>query len=268
MTNNEKIKNKESINLKKLIETQSRIINKVLSHDIIREYIKGDVQIAKIVESLEFCSYKVHKDALKDFITKYKFNIDQIKEHEYEAVAINGYKFTSVTEKVFNRKLEELEYLKLIQFDDCNENIVATDLLRTIRNRSYKRRNKSVPDGSKFSMLTEDKLLAYQYYLSNDYLRENEELISKFSIYNNIYFIDKNIFVLGRKPSEELTDVKKRLEKVLKSKLIDKDVKLNDKGEVYYIPIIIYISKNMKIGLEDLEDIQEKMLNTIEIIRY
>ena len=59
--------NREKKKLKKLNNTQSRIINKTVNQEFLRKYIKEDETISKIVEILEFCSFKVHRDTFKNF---------------------------------------------------------------------------------------------------------------------------------------------------------------------------------------------------------
>ena len=65
----------------------------------------------------------------------------------------------------------------------------------TIRNKEYKRINRTIKNESQLIIETEDKLFAYRFTLKNDYLTKNRELIDEFKIYNNIYAIDENIFV-------------------------------------------------------------------------
>ena len=67
-----------------------------------------------------------------------------MESHELEAAAINLYRFQNTTDKTINKKLEELKVLKLIEFNDDNYHIKATDLLITIRSKEYKRTNSSI----------------------------------------------------------------------------------------------------------------------------
>lgn len=133
--------NKEKKKLKKLNDAQSRIINKIVNHDFLRKYIKEDKTISKIVEILEFCSFKVHRNTFKNFLTKeYKIEEDDdMLIHQLEAELINLHRFEHTTVKTIDKKLEELKALKLIEFNDDNYYIKATDLLITITKKEYKR---------------------------------------------------------------------------------------------------------------------------------
>jgi hypothetical protein len=281
--------NREKKKLKKLNNTQSRIINKTVNQEFLRKYIKEDETISKIVEILEFCSFKVHRDTFKNFLKKkYKLEVDDMESHELEAAAINLYRFQNTTDKTINKKLEELKVLKLIEFNDDNYHIKATDLLITIRSKEYKRTNSSIKDEDELIADTEDKLFSYRFTLENDYLNENKELIDKFKVFNSIYVMDLNRFVLGRRGSEDLPALRRRILKMISSELVDtsnlidtndhryKELLESGKENIFnlsenheektHIPIIIYISKKMKINLKDITELID--LNPIQIIKY
>ena len=236
---------KEIKEIKKINSIQARIINKIVNHETLRTYIEEDEIIFNIVEMLEFCSFKVHRNTFKKFLTdKYEIDIDNMKDHELEAAAINFYRFNNITPRTLNKKLEEMKYLKLIEYEDDNEHIIATDLLITIKNKGYTRYNKSIKDESKLIMETED------------------------NIYNSVYVIDKNIFILGRRGSEDLSALQRRIKKIFESNLIDKETIIEINRERTHIPIIIYVSEKMKFKIEDIKHLTDRMFNSIEIIRY
>ena len=213
---------KEKNEIKKLNAIQSRIINKGANHDFFRRYIKEDEIISKIVEMLEYCGFKAHRATFKNFLKEeYRLDVDDMKDHELEAAAINLYRFQNVTSRTIDKKLEELKALKLIDFDNNNYYIRGTDLLITIRNKEYKRINRTIKNESQLIIETEDKLFAYRFTLKNDYLTKNRELIDEFKIYNNIYAIDENIFVLGRRSFEDLPALIRRLSNMIKSDLVN-----------------------------------------------
>lgn len=284
--------NKEIKKIKKLNDTQSRIINKTVNQEFLRNYIKEDETIFKIVEILEFCLFKVHRNTFKNFLKKeYKLEIDDMRNNELEAVAISLHRFQHVSYRTLDKKLEELKALKLIEFNDDNYYIKGTDLLKTIINNKYKRINNSIKNENELITETEDKLFAYRFALENEYFTENKELINKFKTLNNIYAIDQNIFVLGRRGSEDLPALRRRLLNMINSDLVEtsKFVDKNDsryqelleqsKDSIFnlpqehevntHIPIVMYISKKMKINLEDIIEVLElKFYNPFQIIRY
>ena len=136
---------KENKKLIKLNDTHARIINKTVNHDFLRKYIKEDEIISKIVEMLEYCEFKVHRATFKNFLKEeYKLDVDDMKDHELEAAAINLYRFQHITSRTIDKKLEELKVLKLIEFNDDNNYIRGTDLLITIINKEYKRINSTI----------------------------------------------------------------------------------------------------------------------------
>lgn len=282
---------KEKNEIKKLNAIQSRIINKGANHDFFRRYIKEDEIISKIVEMLEYCGFKAHRATFKNFLKEeYRLDVDDMKDHELEAAAINLYRFQNVTSRTIDKKLEELKALKLIDFDNNNYYIRGTDLLITIRNKEYKRINRTIKNESQLIIETEDKLFAYRFTLKNDYLTKNRELIDEFKIYNNIYAIDENIFVLGRRSSEDLPALIRRLSNMIKSDLVntenlgesDEDgyeelLKQSD-DNLFNLPsdktlnthllITIYISKKIKVNLKDITQAFSRVANPIQIIRY
>ena len=282
---------KEKNEIKKLNAIQSRIINKGANHDFFRRYIKEDEIISKIVEMLEYCEFKVHRATFKNFLKEeYRLDVDDMKDHELEAAAINLYRFQNVTSRTIDKKLEELKALKLIDFDNNNYYIRGTDLLITIRNKEYKRINRTIKNESQLIIETEDKLFAYRFTLKNDYLTKNRELIDEFKIYNNIYAIDENIFVLGRRSFEDLPALIRRLSNMIKSDLVntenlgesDEDgyeelLKQSD-DNLFNLPsdktlnthllITIYISKKIKVNLKDITQAFSRVANPIQIIRY
>ena len=284
---------KEKNEIKKLNAIQSRIINKGANHDFFRRYIKEDEIISKIVEMLEYCEFKVHRATFKNFLKEeYKLDVDDMKDHELEAAAINLYRFQHITSRTIDKKLEELKVLKLIEFNDDNNYIRGTDLLITIINKEYKRINRTIKNKNQLILETEDKLFSYRFKLdNNEYLTKNKELIDKFKIYNNIYVIDENIFVLGRINSEDLPALRRRLWNMIKSDLVNTNnlgksdevgyeelLKQNndnifnlptDKGLNTCLLVTIYISKKIKINIEDIVGLLEsKIPNPIQIIRY
>lgn len=283
--------NKEKNEIKKLNAIQSRIINKGANHDFFRRYIKEDEIISKIVEMLEYCGFKAHRATFKNFLKEeYRLDVDDMKDHELEAAAINLYRFQNVTSRTIDKKLEELKALKLIDFDNNNYYIRGTDLLITIRNKEYKRINRTIKNESQLIIETEDKLFAYRFTLKNDYLTKNRELIDEFKIYNNIYAIDENIFVLGRRSFEDLPALIRRLSNMIKSDLVntenlgesDEDgyeelLKQSD-DNLFNLPsdktlnthllITIYISKKIKVNLKDITQAFSRVANPIQIIRY
>lgn len=282
---------KEKNEIKKLNAIQSRIINKTVNHDFLRKYIKEDEIISKIVEMLEYCGFKAHRATFKNFLKEeYRLDVDDMKDHELEAAAINLYRFQNATSRTIDKKLEELKALKLIDFDNNNYYIRGTDLLITIRNKEYKRINRTIKNESQLIIETEDKLFAYRFTLKNDYLTKNRELIDEFKIYNNIYAIDENIFVLGRRSSEDLPALIRRLSNMIKSDLVntenlgesDEDgyeelLKQSD-DNLFNLPsdktlnthllITIYISKKIKVNLKDITQAFSRVANPIQIIRY
>ncbi|MBO5130686.1 MAG: hypothetical protein J6B61_00350 [Romboutsia sp.] len=282
---------KEKNEIKKLNAIQSRIINKGANHDFFRRYIKEDEIISKIVEMLEYCGFKAHRATFKNFLKEeYRLDVDDMKDHELEAAAINLYRFQNATSRTIDKKLEELKALKLIDFDNNNYYIRGTDLLITIRNKEYKRINRTIKNESQLIIETEDKLFAYRFTLKNDYLTKNRELIDEFKIYNNIYAIDENIFVLGRRSSEDLPALIRRLSNMIKSDLVntenlgesDEDgyeelLKQSD-DNLFNLPsdktlnthllITIYISKKIKVNLKDITQAFSRVANPIQIIRY
>ena len=282
---------KEKNEIKKLNAIQSRIINKGANHDFFRRYIKEDEIISKIVEMLEYCGFKAHRATFKNFLKEeYRLDVDDMKDHELEAAAINLYRFQNVTSRTIDKKLEELKALKLIDFDNNNYYIRGTDLLITIRNKEYKRINRTIKNESQLIIETEDKLFAYRFTLKNDYLTKNRELIDEFKIYNNIYAIDENIFVLGRRSFEDLPALIRRLSNMIKSDLVntenlgesDEDgyeelLKQSD-DNLFNLPsdktlnthllITIYISKKIKVNLKDITQAFSRVANPILIIRY
>ena len=282
---------KEKNEIKKLNAIQSRIINKGANHDFFRRYIKEDEIISKIVEMLEYCGFKAHRATFKNFLKEeYRLDVDDMKDHELEAAAINLYRFQNVTSRTIDKKLEELKALKLIDFDNNNYYIRGTDLLITIRNKEYKRINRTIKNESQLIIETEDKLFAYRFTLKNDYLTKNRELIDEFKIYNNIYAIDENIFVLGRRSFEDLPALIRRLSNMIKSVLVntenlgecDEDgyeelLKQSD-DNLFNLPsdktlnthllITIYISKKIKVNLKDITQAFSRVANPIQIIRY
>lgn len=282
---------KEKNEIKKLNAIQSRIINKGANHDFFRRYIKEDEIISKIVEMLEYCGFKAHRATFKNFLKEeYRLDVDDMKDHELEAAAINLYRFQNVTSRTIDKKLEELKALKLIDFDNNNYYIRGTDLLITIRNKEYKRINRTIKNESQLIIETEDKLFAYRFTLKNDYLTKNRELIDEFKIYNNIYAIDENIFVLGRRSFEDLPALIRRLSNMIKSDLVntenlgesDEDgyeelLKQSD-DNLFNLPsdktlnthllITIYISKKIKVNLKDITQAFSRVANPIQIIRY
>ena len=260
---------KEIKEIKKINSIQARIINKIVNHETLRTYIEEDEIIFNIVEMLEFCSFKVHRNTFKKFLTdKYEIDIDNMKDHELEAAAINFYRFNNITPRTLNKKLEEMKYLKLIEYEDDNEHILATDLLITIKNKGYTRYNKSIKDESKLIMETEDKLFAYRFTIENNYITKNKDFIEQLNIYNSVYVIDKNIFILGRRGSEDLSALQRRIKKIFESNLIDKETIIEINRERTHIPIIIYVSEKMKFKIEDIKHLTDRMFNSIEIIRY
>ena len=60
-----------------------------------------------------------------------------------------------------------MKVLKLIEFNDDNYHIKATDLLITIRSKEYKRTNSSIKDEDELIADTEDKLFSYRFTLEN-----------------------------------------------------------------------------------------------------
>ena len=282
---------KEKNEIKKLNAIQSRIINKGANHDFFRRYIKEDEIISKIVEMLEYCGFQAHRANFKNFLKEeYRLDVDDMKDHELEAAAINLYRFQNVTSRTIDKKLEELKALKLIDFDNNNYYIRGTDLLITIRNKEYKRINRTIKNESQLIIETEDKLFAYRFTLKNDYLTKNRELIDEFKIYNNIYAIDENIFVLGRRSFEDLPALIRRLSNMIKSDLVntenlgesDEDgyeelLKQSD-DNLFNLPsdktlnthllITIYISKKIKVNLKDITQAFSRVANPIQIIRY
>ena len=282
---------KEKNEIKKLNAIQSRIINKGANHDFFRRYIKEDEIISKIVEMLEYCGFKAHRATFKNFLKEeYRLDVDDMKDHELEAAAINLYRFQNVTSRTIDKKLEELKALKLIDFDNNNYYIRGTDLLITIRNKENKRINRTNKNESQLIIETEDKLFAYRFTLKNDYLTKNRELIDEFKIYNNIYAIDENIFVLGRRSFEDLPALIRRLSNMIKSDLVntenlgesDEDgyeelLKQSD-DNLFNLPsdktlnthllITIYISKKIKVNLKDITQAFSRVANPIQIIRY
>ena len=282
---------KEKNEIKKLNAIQSRIINKGANHDFFRRYIKEDEIISKIVEMLEYCGFKAHRATFKNFLKEeYRLDVDDMKDHELEAAASNLYRFQNVTSRTIDKKLEELKALKLIDFDNNNYYIRGTDLLITIRNKEYKRINRTIKNESQLIIETEDKLFAYRFTLKNDYLTKNRELIDEFKIYNNIYAIDENIFVLGRRSFEDLPALIRRLSNMIKSDLVntenlgesDEDgyeelLKQSD-DNLFNLPsdktlnthllITIYISKKIKVNLKDITQAFSRVANPIQIIRY
>ena len=282
---------KENKKLIKLNAIQSRIINKTVNHDFLRKYIKEDEIISKRVEMLEYCGFKAHRATFKNFLKEeYRLDVDDMKDHELEAAAINLYRFQNATSRTIDKKLEELKALKLIDFDNNNYYIRGTDLLITIRNKEYKRINRTIKNESQLIIETEDKLFAYRFTLKNDYLTKNRELIDEFKIYNNIYAIDENIFVLGRRSSEDLPALIRRLSNMIKSDLVntenlgesDEDgyeelLKQSD-DNLFNLPsdktlnthllITIYISKKIKVNLKDITQAFSRVANPIQIIRY
>ena len=282
---------KEKNEIKKLNAIQSRIINKGANHDFFRRYIKEDAIISKIVDMLEYCGFKAHRATFKNFLKEeYRLDVDDMKDHELEAAAINLYRFQNVTSRTIDKKLEELKALKLIDFDNNNYYIRGTDLLITIRNKEYKRINRTIKNESQLIIETEDKLFAYRFTLKNDYLTKNRELIDEFKIYNNIYAIDENIFVLGRRSFEDLPALIRRLSNMIKSDLVntenlgesDEDgyeelLKQSD-DNLFNLPsdktlnthllITIYISKKIKVNLKDITQAFSRVANPIQIIRY
>ena len=183
-----------------------------------------------------------------------------------------------------------MKALKLIDFDNNNYYIRGTDLLITIRNKEYKRINRTIKNESQLIIETEDKLFAYRFTLKNDYLTKNRELIDEFKIYNNIYAIDENIFVLGRRSFEDLPALIRRLSNMIKSDLVntenlgesDEDgyeelLKQSD-DNLFNLPsdktlnthllITIYISKKIKVNLKDITQAFSRVANPIQIIRY
>ena len=282
---------KEKNEIKKLNAIQSRIINKGANHDFFRRYIKEDEIISKIVEMLEYCGFKAHRATFKNFLKEeYRLDVDDMKDHELEAAAINLYRFQNATSRTIDKKLEELKALKLIDFDNNNYYIRGTDLLITIRNKEYKRINRTIKNESQLIIETEDKLFAYRFTLKNDYLTKNRELIDEFKIYNNIYAIDENIFVLGRRSSEDLPALIRRLSNMIKSDLVNtenlgesdedgyeellkqSDDNLfnlaSDKTLNTHLLITIYISKKIKVNLKDITQAFSRVANPIQIIRY
>ena len=282
---------KEKNEIKKLNAIQSRIINKGANHDFFRRYIKEDEIISKIVEMLEYCGFKAHRATFKNFLKEeYRLDVDDMKDHELEAAAINLYRFQNVTSRTIDKKLEELKALKLIDFDNNNYYIRGTDLLITIRNKEYKRINRTIKNESQLIIETEDKLFAYRFTLKNDYLTKNRELIDEFKIYNNIYAIDENIFVLGRRSFEDLPALIRRLSNMIKSDLVntenlgesDEDgyeellkqsddnlfILPSDKTLNTHLLITIYISKKIKVNLKDITQAFSRVANPIQIIRY
>ena len=284
---------KENKKLIKLNDTHARIINKTVNHDFLRKYIKEDEIISKIVEMLEYCEFKVHRATFKNFLKEeYKLDVDDMKDHELEAAAINLYRLQHITSRTIDKKLEELKVLKLIEFNDDNNYIRGTDLLITIINKEYKRINRTIKNKNQLILETEDKLFSYRFKLdNNEYLTKNKELIDKFKIYNNIYVIDENIFVLGRINSEDLPALRRRLWNMIKSDLVNTNnlgksdevgyeelLKQNndnifnlptDKGLNTCLLVTIYISKKIKINIEDIVGLLEsKIPNPIQIIRY
>lgn len=282
---------KENKKLIKLNAIQSRIINKTVNHDFLRKYIKEDEIISKIVEMLEYCGFKAHRATFKNFLKEeYRLDVDDMKDHELEAAAINLYRFQNATSRTIDKKLEELKALKLIDFDNNNYYIRGTDLLITIRNKEYKRINRTIKNESQLIIETEDKLFAYRFTLKNDYLTKNRELIDEFKIYNNIYAIDENIFVLGRRSSEDLPALIRRLSNMIKSDLVNtenlgesdedgyeellkqSDDNLfnlaSDKTLNTHLLITIYISKKIKVNLKDITQAFSRVANPIQIIRY
>ena len=282
---------KENKKLIKLNAIQSIIINKTVNHDFLRKYIKEDEIISKIVEMLEYCGFKAHRATFKNFLKEeYRLDVDDMKDHELEAAAINLYRFQNATSRTIDKKLEELKALKLIDFDNNNYYIRGTDLLITIRNKEYKRINRTIKNESQLIIETEDKLFAYRFTLKNDYLTKNRELIDEFKIYNNIYAIDENIFVLGRRSSEDLPALIRRLSNMIKSDLVNtenlgesdedgyeellkqSDDNLfnlaSDKTLNTHLLITIYISKKIKVNLKDITQAFSRVANPIQIIRY
>ena len=133
-------------------------------------------------------------------------------------------------------------------------------------------------------------MFAYRFTLKNDYLTKNRELIDEFKIYNNIYAIDENIFVLGRRSFEDLPALIRRLSNMIKSDLVntenlgesDEDgyeelLKQSD-DNLFNLPsdktlnthllITIYISKKIKVNLKDITQAFSRVANPIQIIRY
>lgn len=280
---------KEKKKLTKLNQTQARIINKIVNKEFLRKYIEEDETISKIIEILAFCSFKVHRKTFKNFLkNEYTLVVDDMKSHELEAVASNSYKFEGITSKTIDKKLEELKILRLIEFEDDNYYIKATDLLITIIKKEYGRINNSIKNEKELIMETEDKLFAYRFTIESDYLTENKELINKFKFFNSIYTIEQNIFVLGRRGSEDLSALKRRVMKMIRSDLVDTSNIIDRNDNRYkellepgnenvfnllkeheqnaYIPIIIYISKKMKVNLNDIASLI--VLNPVHIVRY
>ena len=131
---------------------------------------------------LEYCEFKVHRATFKNFLKEeYKLDVDDMKDHELEAAAINLYRFQHITSRTIDKKLEELKVLKLIEFNDDNNYIRGTDLLITIINKEYKRINRTIKNKNQLILETEDKLFSYRFKLdNNEYLTKNKELIDKY----------------------------------------------------------------------------------------
>lgn len=280
---------KKNDELKKLNKAQARIINKISNKEFLRKYIEEDKIISKIVEILEFCVFKAHRKTLRDFLKEeYKLETDNMKGYELEAAAINLYKFEHTSLNTVDKKLEELKVLKLVDFNDDNYYIKATDLLITVRKKEYGRINNSIKDEKDLIIDTKDKLFAYRFTFKNNYLTKNKELIHQFKVLNSIYAINQNVFVIGRRGREDLPALKRRVRKLINSDLVDTTSKIDRNDNRYkellelnnenvfnlleeherdvQIPIILYISKEMKVNLNDIVSLMGA--NPIHIIRY
>lgn len=243
--------------LEKQIAIQKNLINKFIltDKDKIKNYIDENLVVNIIISALEFNNFKVHRQAFKNFLTSEKYmNLDLLNTDELE-IALTSNKYTLITMKTLNQRLEELKTLGLLEFDNKNNYIIGTDLLATMIKGKYTRVNKSIPNGLVFKYKTEDKLLLYRLY-DKEYRKtlSKEDLIQieKFEIYKNVYVASENRFIIGRIEKESEDKVYKRLVYVLTSKFNNRESKYN--GEILeYKDTILYIHKSIKITEKDLQ---------------
>ena len=228
----------EEINYKELtekleedIKLKDKLINKLTTDKILKEYLNGDEVIKSIVELIKSTQFILHKSTLKKFMTNENLLQYELIETTKQSQKLNKEQYLITTTKTLNKKLEELKSLKLIETSKQDYAITATDKLLKLILEDTKRVKKSTKDESELKIITEDKLIAARLNV----IKNKDEITQKMERYKYIYKVETCSYVIGRKLDETTELIKKRIDYLVKQ--INFDIANNKSNRNYIIRI-------------------------------
>lgn len=224
--------------LKEQINTRNRVLKKLATKEALIKYINSDEVMVIIATIFKNTQDTLHKGTFKNLITK--SNSLQYENALHEKLTNKNLKKTTST-KTLNKKLKELECLKLINIPEDDYIIRITDKMANLiksNKTKYQKENgvraiESTKDEKELIVITEDKGAVARLRTNRKIIKTEEHY--KWERYKNIYKINHNSFLIGRKISESEESFKSRIDLVMDELKIKENMYIKNDIPIYMV---------------------------------